>query len=342
MPKNKKASYRYRLIDIALSNRAKRWTMKSLIAFVSDKLYEEYDKEGMVSERTIVDDIKIMRKSYPEGYDAPIIRKRGEIYYDDPDFSIKNSPLTENDVASIDEALTTLRQFTALPLFRELIPVVRKMKGIVADSQQKDYQHHVVQFEQVPQHKGLEYMETIYKSIVNKQTLRITYHSYRRELTETFSVSPYLLKETNNRWFLIGYAEEGDKEVRIFGLDRILKLEKSTHLFAESTKDWIKKFDKLIGVSFPDYNLDLPTETVRLWVSEKQKPYTLTKPIHHSQRLVEEKDDGSVEIELTLIPNYELITKILAGRHKIKVLSPPSLVEQVRLIYKKGAALYEE
>ena len=105
MPTGKNASYRYRIIDQALSNKYRRWSYNDLLEHVSEKLAEEYDILKGISKRQFDYDLQIMRKDPPEGYGAPIIRKGCEIYYDDPDFSINNNPLNDTDIENLKEVL---------------------------------------------------------------------------------------------------------------------------------------------------------------------------------------------------------------------------------------------
>jgi hypothetical protein len=66
----------HRYLDLYL--RGKSYPIKELVLLISDKLYEEFDIENGISERQLLDDISVMRKDSPEGYGAPIIRKKGK------------------------------------------------------------------------------------------------------------------------------------------------------------------------------------------------------------------------------------------------------------------------
>ena len=110
MPANKNALIRYKTIDNCLRNTYKRWTLNDLVDACSDALN---DCEGIskgVSVRTVQMDLQTMR-SDKLGYNAPIEVYDQKYYrYSDPDFSIMNMPMSENDYQVLHEAVDMLRQ----------------------------------------------------------------------------------------------------------------------------------------------------------------------------------------------------------------------------------------
>ena len=108
MPANKNALIRYKTIDNCLRNRYRRWTLDDLVEACSDALY---DMEGItkgVCARTVQMDIQIMR-SDKLGYNAPI-EVFDKIYYRyaDPNYSINEMPLTEDDCRLLKQAVEML------------------------------------------------------------------------------------------------------------------------------------------------------------------------------------------------------------------------------------------
>ena len=108
MPANKNALIRYKTIDNCLRNRYRRWTLDDLVEACSDALY---DMEGItkgVCARTVQMDIQIMR-SDKLGYNAPIeVYDRIYYRYADPDYSITEMPLSEEDYKLIKKAINIL------------------------------------------------------------------------------------------------------------------------------------------------------------------------------------------------------------------------------------------
>jgi len=111
MPANKNALIRYKTIDKCLRNRYRRWTLDDLVDAVSDALY---DMEGItkgISRRTVQADIQIMR-SDKLGYFAPIEVYDNKFYrYSDPDYSIGETALTEDDFLCVEKAITLIREY---------------------------------------------------------------------------------------------------------------------------------------------------------------------------------------------------------------------------------------
>lgn len=57
--------------------------------------------------------------------------------------------------------------------------------------------------------------------------------------------------------------------------------------------------------------------------------YIMTKPIHHSQRVVERHDDYTI-LSLDLIPTYEFETIMLTYADKCEILEPLDLREKIK------------
>ena len=108
MPVNKNALIRYKTIDRCLRNRFRRWTIDDLTEACSDALYEMEGILKGVSVRTVQGDLQIMR-SDKLGYNAPIeVYDRIYYRYADPDYSISDTPLTEEDCDLLKEAVELL------------------------------------------------------------------------------------------------------------------------------------------------------------------------------------------------------------------------------------------
>jgi len=108
MPANKNALIRYKTIDRCLRNRFRLWTIDDLTEACSDALYEMEGIAKGVSVRTVQGDLQIMR-SDKLGYNAPI-EVFDKIYYRyaDPNYSINDMPLTEDDCRLLKQAVEML------------------------------------------------------------------------------------------------------------------------------------------------------------------------------------------------------------------------------------------
>ena len=129
MPANKNALIRYKTIDRCLRNRYRRWTIEDLVDACSDALY---DMEGIrkgISLRTVQGDIQMMR-SDKLGYNAPIEVYDQRYYrYADPQYSITDMPLSEDDFLLLKRALDLLGKNENQPQNGEIYKVLKKVKN---------------------------------------------------------------------------------------------------------------------------------------------------------------------------------------------------------------------
>ena len=108
MPVNKNALIRYKTIDRCLRNRYRRWTIDDLTEACSEALYEMEGIAKGVSLRTVQGDLQIMR-SDKLGYNAPIeVYEKIYYRYSDPDYSISDMPLTDEDFDLLRNAIEML------------------------------------------------------------------------------------------------------------------------------------------------------------------------------------------------------------------------------------------
>lgn len=127
MPANKNALIRYRTIDNCLRNRYRRWTLDDLVQACCDALYDMEGIKKGVCARTVQMDMQIMR-SDKLGYNAPI-EVYDKIYYRyaDPDYSISNMPLSQEDCKLLKKAITLLSENNKDKT--ETIDVLEKVKA---------------------------------------------------------------------------------------------------------------------------------------------------------------------------------------------------------------------
>jgi hypothetical protein len=97
MPQNLNALIRYKTIDSCLRSKSRTSTINVLIDRCTEALGENRGVYKKVSERTIRDDIRVM-KSDILGFNAPILVKDGVYFYTDPDFSIFNVPIKDVNI----------------------------------------------------------------------------------------------------------------------------------------------------------------------------------------------------------------------------------------------------
>ncbi len=315
---------RIRTIDACLRNRARRWTIEDLRRACEDALYDYEGIDG-ISLRTVQRDIELMRGD-KLGYYAPIVVRERKYYeYEDPDYTITQLPLSEYDLAELGSAVDILKHYNGFSTIGGQEDVLTRMEDRI---QMQRSNRQIVFIETNPRLKGLHFLSQLYGHILKKENILVTYHSFRSARVTTFRLSPYLLNEYNNRWFLVGYSLR-HKDVMTLALDRMLSVKKEDTPYVENTfftpADYL---GEMIGIT-----RGLRSKPVRvvLRFDAAQAPYVLTKPMHASQTVLEACEGGGVVVALDVIHNIELEGKILAFGCHVEVLEPPRLRERVGL-----------
>lgn len=315
MPVNKNALLRYRILDRCFSDRHHYYDIEELVDKVNEAFIDMYGKT--VSLRQIRADISYMKDRV--SYDAPIEAipydgKKCYYRYSDPNFSIFNSDLSNEEVVKLRSTIEMLGRFRGIPgnaWLEEVISNLEYRFGVKANK--GDY----IAFDQNEQLKGLEHLSTIIDATVNHQPLLIEYHSYKGN-KKTVTIHPYHIKEFNNRWFLFGLEQSthGDR-IANRALDRIVKLSLSDASFIPNTSINFKTyFDDVIGVTVPD---NTEVEHIVLKFEKNRFPYIVSKPIHQSQKIISE-DQCVLQIDVR--PNNELTSRIFSFFPDVEVLEP--------------------
>lgn len=338
MPTNKNASYRYRLLDTCLRNRQRKWTIADLQAYISQRLIEELDvtrlnKDGMaVSIRQLNYDIAIMKKDPPEGFAAPIVCVDGYYSYDDPNYILQGLKFLHHEISAIREALLVLRQFPSLPHYESLQEIYTGMTSNQFLNTDRD----IIQFESNPLLKGIHWLKPLYLAVKHQQPILLSYLPYNRPNPLVSIVHPYLLKEYNNRWFLLAFSES-EQMLWTYSLDRIEAFSPvDTPFKPNDVFDPHVYFQHIIGVTIP---ADLLPEHVLIKFSPGRAPYILTKPLHHSQHVIS-NDESGILIQLYIIPNWELRTLLLSFGEDAEVVSPVNLREAISGALKQALSKY--
>ncbi len=324
MPTNKHALIRYRVIDRSLRNIDRQWNWSTLAAACAEEIQKTTNEKVTLSERTIKGDISSMRTDEALGYYAPIEydRKEKSYYYSDRNYSITEAPLNKSDSNELKSVLSMLRQFTGFRHLEGIENIIHKLELLVYESRGEEKQ--IVQIEQASNVPGQQWLDTLYKAIQEETALSLRYKAFNKEAV-SYVISPYLLKEYKNRWFL--YAQNHDKSaLRTYGLERIQGLRASLQNY-RVPKDFNPEayFKDIIGVT-----LDPKKKPVRveLEIYGNTVNYFKTQKLHHSQILIEEGKKKSL-FAFTLIPNYELESIILSYGEDVRVVKPVSLKNKI-------------
>ena len=334
----KNAIMRYKILDSLLSNRNRYYSISELLEKVNEAL--ELDGMEPVSRRCIEKDLNTLECA---PYEAAIERTwyHGKkcIRYAEEGFSIFTKKLTEEEENLLSEVLNTIGQFDGLDTFEWLDSLKKRL----------DIKEHrrIIQFDSNPYFEGRNLIGSLFTAISNKQVLALKYHTFKDPQVKEVVVYPYLLKEYNNRWFLIVGVEDGT--ILNFALDRIDDFKPMPHIdYIEPDEDLESRFDDIVGVTLFK---DKPTEDILLWVNEEGFQYVKTKPLHGSQRDVKGEEDKTMRekypalqggrfFRLQCILNYELEQLLMSKMNQLVVLEPATLKDSLINRIKKMDSLY--
>ncbi|NPD83854.1 WYL domain-containing protein [Lentimicrobium sp. L6] len=167
-----------------------------------------------------------------------------------------------------------------------------------------------------------EFLPEISEAISSCHKIHIAYRGYWETDRKEYILSPYLLKEFQLRWYVLSKV---DGEIRVFGLDRIRSIDVLQDESVERPKIDASVFNNIIGVSEPH----LKPEKVVLAFTPRQGRYIKSSPIHPTQELVSDDENGLV-ISLKVGINWELKEVIKKNGIQVKVLEPAHLVEEIK------------
>jgi len=329
MPTNKNAFLRYKCLDKLLSDRHHYYDRKTLTEKVNDMLYELGYKP--VGKRTIEKDLDALMCS---PFNAPIkeAKKNGKLIvtYSDHSFSIFSQELSREERNLLREVLSTIGQFDGLDNFQWL----EDFKiGLGLEERRQ-----IISFSNNPYLRNSNLLGILFDNISNEVVIRLSYHTFNAPSIRSINFHPYLLKQFNDRWFLLGAADE-DKKILTFALDRIDKVESlPDRKYSPCPDDLAERFEDIVGVTYYE---DSPVEHILFWASDFSRDYIETKPLHGTQtyqrgdaetklRQQYPQLEGGAFYTIDCIKNYELIRLLCSyGKELIVLHSDGTILDDI-------------
>ena len=324
MPTNKHALIRYQALNRCFASRGKQYFWEDLLEAVNEALYEYTGKNKGISRRQLFEDIKYMESD--QGWAIPLERhtegKRVWYRYEDPEFSINKRPLNEGEAEQLKEALMTLSRFKGMPQFEWVDELVARLEAGFGLRQGAE---RIIEFEENPFLKGSEHITTLFRAVLGKQVLEVSYQGFKQAKPAKLKFHPYYLKQFNNRWFVFGLNEELGR-ITNMALDRIQTISIAKGKYKPNSElDFSEFFEDVVGVTVPESDV----EQVDIRVSLGLWPYLASKPLHGSQKVLH-KEKEAVIVRLSVKLNYELQSLLLSYGDELEVLGPTELRTTLR------------
>ena len=320
MPNTKNYSTRLRVLDQCLRS-GHAYSGKELTEFINLEL-ELRGEPTITSRTTLMDDLLNIENEYHTN----IIRKkhgRQTTYqYEDPNFSIFSTELSEDDLLHLTQALDILKRFDGMPEADWVAELCARLNLCMSNHKEV---RAAVGFESSIYNKGMEHFTPLFNAIRKKTTVELRYQSFRMAEPQTLIVHPYYLKQYNNRWFLF-CCNSDYTNLSNYPLDRILSVKLAHVPYRDTDIDFDEYFADMIGVS--RRNGQEPEDVVLRFPKDQYK-YVATKPWHGSQKIVDE-NSSTITLQLHVVLNYELEQKILSFGQYVEVISPMTLRERIK------------
>lgn len=180
---------------------------------------------------------------------------------------------------------------------------------------------------------GTEHMYGILQAIENNLVLKFEHRSYWKPEQTNRTVEPIAIKESQNRWYLVGF-DAIKNDIRNFGLDRITNLEITSTKFKPKKIDVTQLYTN--AVSIETYE---PATKVVLKFDKSQSQYIKSLPLHHSQLVVEDTPDFCI-VQLFVHPTFDFILELLKQGELVEVLEPKELRNKLKERLEKAAKQY--
>lgn len=320
--------------------RRDRWWTKEML-FREVNRYLEGNGDIPAAESTLRGDLETIKLKAGEHFLSEMKategggRKKLHVRYDAPDFSFFGaSPLEPYEYDALGQAIELLGQIRAGEVAGQLQEIIQKLKS----SYDLPTKPRII-FEQ-PDLKGIDLLQQLYEAISRQQVIGFVYQPFNQQGPLNMVMHPYVLKEYNRRWYVVGLSEP-QKAIWVCALDRFKGEPKVKGLAyigpGEAGFDPLKYFADVIG---PTVMSESPVEEVDLKFRADRVPYIITKKLHPSQELLKTFKDGSASFRYRLRYNRELLALILGFGADVKVMAPASLVCKVTEAIRQMANQY--
>ncbi len=289
-----------------------------------------------VSQRTIQRDIEFLtfELNAPIKYDD----KRYGYYYTEPDFRLPALNISQGDFFAVTIAEKVLQQYRGTPLYERLKNVFEKLQDSIPDNVTIDpswLDERFTFFADASPTLDPDIWELCLQGLQDSTTTSFDYlipgyaKAYRR------TVNPYHFVSYRAQWYLVGYCHYV-KDIRVFAVSRMSKAKASKETFTiPSDFDFETYAGTHFGIIFGKEE-----HQVRVLFNGETAPYVKEREWHWTQ-VMEEHDDGSMELTLRVNHLLEISRWILSWGGGATVLEPPELVEMVAAEVKKMCDVYE-
>jgi len=332
MPKNKNQEYRFKIIDSCMRSKS-GYSIKELTEKINLSL--EDDGKGRVTERTIRNDIQNIQNVHP----VTIIEKKGIFKYEDPNDSIDKFAINEDERNTLDVARQAFAVLKGTPFFKQFDDISTRIMGSAVLRSFDNDNSNYIQIGDGGFDSGAKWLYTIYKAILDKKALSIGYLPFEGELKKR-TISPYILKEYRNKWYMVAHARElkSEEKTNVFKLFRIESIEESNESYIyDEHFNAASYFKYSLGVFHSHEN---QPQLIRLKFSLQISKLIKESPLHPSMK-IEKEDDTGLTVNLYVYNTPELKNMIMSFGSACTLISPEILKNNIKEEFQLAYRLYE-
>ena len=310
------------------------------LLFIDRKLREKHfpncdslAREWEVSPRTIRRDLDYMRYEL----DAPVeysAKERGYCYSEEQ-YRLPAINIRESDLFAIYLAEKLLTQYEGTPVYDNLRSVFAKIEACLPDKATLRPGDDPGLFTVLPPFATVilpEVLSAVFACLRASTRMEIEYRSPGGNAVWR-TVDPYHGVRFEGDWYVVGHCHLRCA-IRTFSLARIATVRPTTEQFVRPASFDLRK---LFGSHFGIHWGTDETE-VRIHFTPQAAVYVRERQWHPSQRL-DERDDGSLVLTLTVNHLLELKRWILSWGDEARVLAPRDLADDLRRIAMQMAAM---
>lgn len=320
---------RLHIIDDIISKSVGSTTREDLLKRVNLALTDS-DK---IEQSTLDKDIRRL-KEYLEERAPDVLLKYNKLkgyYYSKPNFCLFSTSLDDEETSALlmaKELFQLLKGTTLQPKFDEVVQKIMQL-SLNDDSTLQELKPSYIQIAEGLPGNGIQWIEFILKAIYNKDALFMKYRKSDGTPSERH-ISPYFIKQYQNRWYMLARdhgSSRPNKEL-VFSLSGIQDITYSNQPFVPPAINIQDYFMYSLGI-WHEYDRE-PMEVGLQFLDNRILLGVLSNPIHHSQTVINDDQQGGSIITIKVYPGPELEGLILSYADKVKVLYPDKLVERIR------------
>ena len=195
--------------------------------------------------------------------------------------------------------------------------------------------HNRILVEDIP--SSNRWLNVIIDAMKESKAIELTYKSFWKEEASIFIAHPYCLKLFKQRWYVLARSQEY-KQPRIYSLDRIENISLSKKKLQIPAKFNAREyFYPFFGIIASE---EIKPCSIEVRVDSDQAKYFKSLPLHHSQEIVEEKENCTI-FRFFLAPTFDFMQEILRYGPSVEVLSPLEFRDEIKKSVLATADLYK-